>query len=370
MKSGSPLHTSNSRSPDGLSSHISQLETPAILIDGPTFEHNLAAAEQMMKGTGKWLRPHFKSHELPGIALRQMGPHTSGLTCSTVEEVEVAVAAGFDSVLLANEIVTPDKIERVVSLADRSQIIMAVDAAEPLGLISEAATQQGVVVDAVVDLDIGLGRCGVATPTKAADLAAAIDRAPGVRFAGIMGYEGRFRSSMDNRSDSADSAFALITEARDLVEAMGLEVGMVSTSGTSTLLEAIQVPSITEIQAGTYVFMEPDIDDLGLPFRCALSVLVTVVSRKPGKVIVDGGRRTIFGDFRHPVPLDTRARDAQSHRRPHDLKLGGQPPSTGHPASIEAHLQPDDIPAEPRGMAGRSGWHGHALPQHSRGAGA
>jgi 3-hydroxy-D-aspartate aldolase len=171
----------------------SELVTPALAVDLAAFEHNLAAAEDLLRGTGKLLRPHVKTHRTSGLASRQMGSIASGVTCATVCEAEVMAAAGIKDLLLANEVVTSPKIHRMVSLAKQIRVIMAVDAHEGVAALSRAALRAGVTVEVLVDVDIGLGRCGVGDTSRARELAITIGRAPGLRFAGLMGYEGLWR---------------------------------------------------------------------------------------------------------------------------------------------------------------------------------
>jgi D-serine deaminase-like pyridoxal phosphate-dependent protein len=284
-----------------------ELVTPALAMNLAAFEHNLAAAENLLRGTGKLLRPHVKTHRTSGLATRQMGPVASGVTCATVQEAEVMAAAGIKDLLLANEIVTSQKIQRMASLAKQSRVIMAVDAHGGVAALSQAANRGGVTVEVLVDMDIGLGRCGVGDASRARELAIAIGRAPALRFAGLMGYEGRIRASVADRSARIARSFTLLAEAKAAMEAAGLEVGIVSAAGTSTLLEALRDPTITEIQAGTYALMEPDLEGLGLPFRCALFVIATVISRSAGRVVLDAGRRTVGCDYGLPIALDPRA---------------------------------------------------------------
>ena len=285
-------------------SDFKNIETPALIVDKSAFNHNLASAENMFRGTGKFLRPHVKVHRTPGLALRQLVPFTCGVTCATISEAEAMVAAGIDNVLIANEIVSERKLERLVSLADSARIIIAVDAIENLYLISKISSGSGQIIEVLVDLDMGLGRCGVDNPEAAIELALAISRAPGVRFAGIMGYEGRIRASFPDREQKIKCVFKYLAKVKRTIEREGLRINIVSASGTSTIIEALEDETVTEIQAGTYALMEPDIEDLNLPFRCAVSILATVISRTSGRVVLDAGRRAFGFDYGHPISLN------------------------------------------------------------------
>jgi D-serine deaminase-like pyridoxal phosphate-dependent protein len=268
--------------------------TPALVVDLDVFEANVAAAEQMLPASGKMLRPHFKTHRTCALAMRQLGPRAPGFTCATVDEAEALVQAGAWDILLANEVVTASKIERLAVLAKHARVIVAVDDREPMLALAREARRQGTIAEVVIDIDIGLHRCGVRTLTAARDLAGAAAAEPGLRFAGIMGYEGRLRADVTDRAGRI---------AKAEIEQSGLKVEMVSAGGTSTLCEALQDPHITEIQAGTYALMEPDLDPLGLPFRGAVRVLGSVISRNGAQVVVDVGRRTVGCDSGLPIAL-------------------------------------------------------------------
>jgi len=313
---------------------LSEIETPALLIDQSTFEANLEAAETMLRGTGKLLRPHLKTHRTPALAMWQLGPTAKGVTCATVSEAEAAVEAGIRDVLVANEIVSRTKICRAVSLAGSARVILAVDALEPLILICEEAQRAHTSVDVLVDVDIGLRRCGVKSPAEARDLALKVSQSKGVRFGGLMGYEGRLRLSVPNRAERIARGYDLLREAKRKIEDAGLPVEIVSAAGTSTMLEALRDETITEIQAGTYALMEPELLDLGVPFRCAVSILATVISRGPGRVILDVGRRAAGCEYGLPVCLSPNAKTEAVHDEHTVLAWEGDLPPLGERVTL------------------------------------
>jgi 3-hydroxy-D-aspartate aldolase len=152
-------------------------------------------------------------------------------------------------------------------------------------------------------VDIGLGRCGVASPADAAALARVVAGTRGLGLAGIMGYEGRVTRVGAERAAALGRYYGLLAETRAAVEGAGFEVATVSSAGTSTIREAAADPTITEVQAGTYALMEAGLDDLELPFRHAVSVLATVISRSPAQVVLDAGRKSLACDYGFPVLL-------------------------------------------------------------------
>ena len=282
---------------------MTPLSTPALIVDLDVFDSNAAAMAEMLKGTGTTVRPHFKTHRTPELALRQLSGPAAGVTCATVGEAESVAAAGITDVLIANEVVDPAKLDRVVDLARRGSVRVAVDAIEPIEALSSRASSAGVTVRILIDVDTKLHRCGVGSTGEALHLAEAITRAPGLSLDGVMGYEGRVRLNVEHRAEVISKAYATLSEVRDALLDSGFPVGVVSAAGTSTLREAIADPAITEIQAGVYVLMEPQLLDLELPFRCAATIRGTVISRHPDRVVVDIGRRTAGVEYGPPVPI-------------------------------------------------------------------
>ena len=283
---------------------MEQLPSPALVVDLDAFEANVATAEALLAGTGTRLRPHVKTHRTPGLAARQLGGVAAGVTCATVGEAEVMADAGIAEVLVANEVVAPDKLARLAGLARRARVTVAVDDASAAEALGAAARQAGSLVDVLVDVDIGLHRCGVATPADAVPLAAAVARTAGLRLAGIMGYEGRVRTLGTERTAELGRSYALLAETRAALERAGFEVATVSSAGTSTIREAAADPTVNEIQAGTYALMEAGLEELELPFRHAATVLATVISRSPGQVVLDAGRKSLACDYGFPLLLD------------------------------------------------------------------
>ena len=211
------------------------------------------------------------------------------------------VAAGIDDILIANEIVDPAKLDRIVELARSGTVTLAADDPEPVVALSGRAAKAGVTVGVLIDVDILLHRCGVASSEDALRLARLIDRSPGLRLAGLMGYEGRMRASVQDRSAKIAGAFAILAEVRDALVRAGYPVARVSAAGTSTLTEALADPTITEIQAGVYALMEPELLDMRLPFRCAAAIRGTVISRHADRFVLDIGRRAVGMEYGPPV---------------------------------------------------------------------
>ena len=241
----------------------SVLPSPVLVVDTGALDANIAAADGWCRGTSKRIRPHVKAHRTPALALRQLTASTSGLTCATVGEAEVMVDAGASDVLVANEVVDRRKLDRLADLARRAAVCTAIDAIEAATALGAAARAAGSTVAVLVDIDVGLGRCGVPGPAEAVKLGTVAEQTPGLRLAGLMGYEGRQRAGGEGRAAVIGRAYAMLAEAKRAFGRAGLPVDTVSSAGTSTLREALADPVITEIQAGTYALMEADLDASG-----------------------------------------------------------------------------------------------------------
>jgi D-serine deaminase-like pyridoxal phosphate-dependent protein len=282
---------------------VMALSTPALVVDLDVFEANVGAMAALLAGTGKTVRPHVKTHRTPELARRQLGGQAVGITCATIGEAEAMVEAGLDDVVIANEVVDPAKLARLAALGHRARIALAVDDPEPVAAASLEAVRAGVSIDILIDVDVLLHRCGVVSAADAVRLAQVIERSPGLRLRGIMGYEGRLRLTDADRAGKIDRAFSKLAEVRSDLIGAGFPVEVVSASGTSTLREALADPVITELQSGVYVLMEPEILNLGLPFRCAAAIRGSVISRHPGRIVLDVGRRVVGMEYGAPVPV-------------------------------------------------------------------
>jgi D-serine deaminase-like pyridoxal phosphate-dependent protein len=305
------------------------LPSPALIVRTAAFDANVAAADELLRGSRKRLRPHVKTHRTPALALRQLTATTAGLTCATVGEAEAMVDAGADDVLVANEVIQPGKLARLAALARRARVGVAVDSAEGVRALGEAARRAAGEVLALVDVDVGLGRCGVAGPAAAVELARVVEGTRGLRLAGIMGYEGRLRADRHDRAATIARAYGTLAETKEAFDRAGLAAGTVSSAGTSTLREALADPTITEVQAGTYALWEANLDGLPLPFVPAWAVVATVISRTGDRAVLDVGRKSIACDYGPPVPLVDGAVLESIHEEHTTLRFGAAAPALG-----------------------------------------
>ncbi|MEY2398196.1 MAG: hypothetical protein QOJ00_1370 [Actinomycetota bacterium] len=261
------------------------LTTPALVVDAAAFDHNLATMSAALPGAR--LRPHVKATKSTALAKRQHALGHTNFTCATVREVEVMAAAGLgDDLLLANEVMHARRLGAVA--AGGARVTVAIDSPETL-----RAAVDGGVRECVIDVNVGLPRCGIA-PERAGALADEA-RAAGINVRGVMGYEGHVVGNPDRaaRVAQCETAMELLLQAHN-------DVGgdLVSAGGTGTY--DINTWA-NEIQAGSYSLMDTAYDKLELPFKQALFVLSTVISVSDGFAVCDAGLKSLGMDHGNPA---------------------------------------------------------------------
>jgi D-serine deaminase-like pyridoxal phosphate-dependent protein len=286
-----------------------EIPTPALAVDLPAMERNIERMARFFAEGGCRLRPHFKAHKTPAIARRQLAAGScTGLTVATVGEAELVVAEGLtDDVLIANEVLGPGKAARVARLCRAAGVKVAVDSEAALDDLARAAQAEGVEAGVLVDVNVGLPRCGVAHGEPALALARRVEATAGVRLRGLMGYEGHVVGLEDRaeREQRAARAIDRLLETARLVRGAGLPCEIVSAGGTGTYDITGRMEGITEVQAGSYVLMDTAYAKLGLPFEQALSILSTVLSRpRPEQCATDAGLKACAVDHGNPSVKD------------------------------------------------------------------
>lgn len=279
--------------------HISELDTPAVLIDLDILERNLRRAQDYLTSHEIRFRPHIKTHKLPQIARMQVEYGASGLTCAKIGEAEVMADAGIEDLFIAYPIWGEQKLRRLLALAQRCRLTVAFDTPEVADGISRAAHQAGQEIRALVEIDTGTGRCGVAPGEQLLGLCRKVADLPGLKFAGIMTYQGYVGGSPSQRE-------ALMKEENEKVEEVlaelsnaGLECEVVSGGTSPSLFLSHFLPAVTENRSGTYVFNDRNmVSSQAVTWAdCAMRLAVTVVSDAvPGQIIIDGGSKTFSGD--------------------------------------------------------------------------
>ncbi|NMB16467.1 MAG: DSD1 family PLP-dependent enzyme [Firmicutes bacterium] len=249
------------------------------------------------------LRPHAKTHKSPFLAWKQLEAGAIGITCAKLSEAEVLIQGGIQDILLANQVTHPSKIRRLTGLARHSRIIVACDSLENARDLAEAAQAAGASLNVLIEVDVGLGRSGLRTTDDVIELARYIQGSPSLKFKGIMGYEGHcvFIKDFAARKAEGEKSNARLVAVRDALIQAGIPVDIVSAGGTGTYNIAGDFPGITEVQAGSYLFMDSRYLELDLGFKSALTVLATVVSRpEPHIAVLDAGKKAITEEFGLP----------------------------------------------------------------------
>jgi len=280
-----------------------RLPTPALLISLPDLEFNLSLMSGFYCNKSTKLRPHFKTHKCPVIAKKQIELGAIGITCAKLSEAEVLVNAGISNILIANQVVAPEKISRLAALAGSCQLIVAVDQYDNLEKIAKAAASIGNTVHVVIEVDVGLHRAGVQPGKPALELARKAVNLQGIHFSGLLGYEGfsKFDVDCDVRSQHAQAAMKALMDSASLIQRDGIPIEMISAGGTPTYDLIGRVPGVTEVEAGSYVFMDSSYNRIGLDFKQSLTLLAMVTSiQGANQCIIDAGLKVLATD--HGLP--------------------------------------------------------------------
>jgi len=252
------------------------------------------------------VRVHFKSLKCTGLARYIAAAGADGFLCAKLNEAEALVGAGLTDVFIANQVVGPIKLRRLAELARRTQVRVCVDDAGNVAAMSQAAQAAGSTLGVLVEVDIGMRRCGVEPGEPALALARTIAASRGLRFLGLQGYDGHLQMLADaeERRTKCQQGLERLIATRRLLEQAGLPVAVVTGAGTGTWEYVAAFKGITEIQPGSFVLMDCAYHAVRPEFGCALSILATVVSRRPGWYVLDAGSKAISRDFGTPVVKD------------------------------------------------------------------
>ena len=294
---------------------ISGLSTPALVLDANILKANMAAMEKLLADSSLKLRPHYKSHKCAAIAKWQVEHGAIGMTCAKLSEAEDLCDAGIEDILLANQVVDPAKVRKLAELAKNCRLTVCVDNGENIKALSVAAKNCGSTIHCLVEYEIGMERCGVATKEEVLNLAKQILASENLTFEGIQAYAGHLSHEEDpvTRREETDKNAEKLRELIGYLKENGVSVNTLSggSTGTSTLkaMEGLY----TELQAGSYLFMDATYRNLNLPFQNALFLVTTVVSKSEGRVLLDAGVKTCGMDQGMPVPLVGNAKEVRAN---------------------------------------------------------
>ena len=298
-----------------LKKSLSDLPTPALLIDLDILERNLQALAGYMKGRPVSFRPHGKAHKSPVIGKLQLASGAKGLCAAKLGEADVLIRGGITDVLITAEVVGRLKIQRLMALlAITPDVKAVVDNEQNVIDLSTAALAARRKLKVAIDCNVGQNRTGLGTPEEVVALAQVVARQKGLELVGLQGYGGNNQhvKGFANRRAREVQSNERVVAARQALEKAGFTVQIVSVGGTGSYNIDAEFPGVTEIQPGSYVFMDTNYNKIGgrdtaefSEFGNSLSVLTTVISRATaGRAIVDAGGKALSTDEAPPEPVE------------------------------------------------------------------
>ncbi|HUK28255.1 MAG TPA: DSD1 family PLP-dependent enzyme [Candidatus Acidoferrales bacterium] len=281
-----------------------EIDTPALLVDLDLVDRNISTMANFLRDKKTKLRAHTKVHRIPTLALKQLGAGAKGICCQKVSEAEVMAAAGVKDIIVTNQIVTPHKIKRLVALTKTAYVSVPVDNENNARLISRTAVENEVKMNVLVDIHLGSQRCGVEPGEPALKLAQSIGTMKGLKFTGLMGFEGHLSwiEPREKRRKEIERTESLLLKTKTLLENSGFSVVEISTGSAGTYDVTASNPDITELQAGTYVLMDGEYFKHVPEFGCALTILSTVISRPSSdRAVTDAGLMSVSTALGNPT---------------------------------------------------------------------
>jgi len=291
------------------------LPTPCLIADLPAMERNLVAMQSFLKVKGKSLRTHAKTHKSSRIAALQIEHGAIGICAAKLSEAEKLAASGLTNLLITGPVVTDEAHHRLIHCLENSpDLLVTLDSIHNARRLSHKLTDCGRSIQCLIDLDPGFNRTGVPM-AQAVDFAREIDRLPGLRARGIQAYAGDLQHIVHvrERREKSQRVLKLAAEVFHKCRVAGLVMDIFSAGGTGTLAADVEIPEVTEIQAGSYLFMDEEYANIGWDdflnrpgtFESSLSVLSTVVSANhSGFVTVDAGLKALYRDGGIPRVID------------------------------------------------------------------
>ena len=277
---------------------IQNVPTPAILLDKKIMEENSRKMEELIRGTSMVLYPHYKSHKCPELARWQMAHGAGGITCAKLGEAQDLVEAGIPVVVIANQIVQPEKLEKLALLAGKASMTVCADDPDNVLALEAACAKAGTRLNVLVEYEVGMQRCGAETHAEVLQLAQLIRRQKHLNFAGIQAYAGQ----LSHETEAARRKTEILRIEKDVaalkafVEQHGIPVLHVCGGSTGTAADKPKDTVYTQLQAGSYLFMDASYERLGLVFRQARFILTTVVSVKKDRIVTDCGVKSLAMD--------------------------------------------------------------------------
>jgi 3-hydroxy-D-aspartate aldolase len=292
--------------PAEIGAPVDDIDTPALVVDLDALDRNIARMAEFACTTGVRVRPHAKTHKSVAIALRQIAQGAVGQCVQKVGEAEALVRGGVKDVLVSNQVVGDRKLRRLAALAQDATIALCFDSPEQVDAASQVAKDFGIELGGLVEIEVGMERCGIAPGKDAAVLARRIADAPNLKFRGLQAYHGRAQHlpTYQQRAQAIASAIDCVRETLDALRADGLSCEIVTGAGTGTFAFEAESGVYNELQVGSYVFMDTEYARIGnkdgglyTAFEHSLFVLTTVISvPADDRAIVDAGLKSYSGE--------------------------------------------------------------------------
>ena len=284
---------------------IDDLDTPVLCVDLDAMESNIRELAGACRQQGVAWRPHAKCHKSIDVGRKLIAAGAIGLTCAKLGEAEVFAAAGIKDLLIANELVGPQKVRRLVELRRIANPVFCIDHLDQARPISDAMQAAGLRVRAVLEINIGMNRAGILPGEPALALANEVKNLPGIELSGVMAWEGHLVIIEDQteKQTRIRAALSQLMATRDLLVSEGIPCPIVSCGGTGSYPTSLTHPGVTEIEAGGAIFMDSFYRRKCRisAFQLALKVVATVVSRPaPERAIIDAGRKTMNMEMAMP----------------------------------------------------------------------
>lgn len=289
-----------------------ELDTPALCVDLDKMQKNISAVHNALKGTGVGVRPHVKTHKCPEIAKMQIAAGAVGVCAAKISESEIMLNNGIANVLMTGVNITAPKIRKAMELRKKFRgFIQATDNPQNTLDLQEAAKAAGITAEVVVDIDV-IKRSGVPAGEKALSLAQMVDRMPNLEFRGFLAYDGGVQhvQGYEKRKEKALQNFEPAVMTFEMAKKAGLNVEIFSGGGTGTYDIMPAVPGFTDVQVGSYVFMDCQYIEIGGAqnetvfddFDPSLTVMTTVINANhPGRLVTDSGSKALT--LNRPTPF-------------------------------------------------------------------
>lgn len=287
-----------------IGSSIYKIDTPALVINLNLLNHNIKTLHSFFKNQKCKVRPFVSTHMCPSIAHKQIAAgNTSGISVSSLSQANLFAEYGFGDIFITNKIVSSEKIKKLCSLAKKINLAISVDSLNNIKDLSEAAKFNKLTLNVAIDINHGLGYCGVAPGSPAVELAKTIESTKNLRFIGLTSYENvLFFKDREELIKKSHEHAQQILDTRERIERLGLKIQTIMIGSTHNYDIVGKMSGVTEVPAGSYVLMDSNYIKYKEEFSPAARILATVTSRpEPSIAILDTGQKTVNVDSGLPI---------------------------------------------------------------------